>query len=160
MPVKAIPDGFRTITPHLVVKDGKAAVEFYKKAFGAEEVMCLPGPDGKGLMHGEVRIGDSIVMLAGEWPGCATQSPATVGGTTCTILIYTADVDAAFERATKAGATPVMPPMNMFWGDRYSQVKDPFGHVWSIATHVEDVEPADCMERMKKAFAEMGNCKS
>ena len=160
MAVKAIPDGFRSITPHIVVKDGAAAIEFYKKAFGAEEVMTIKGPDGKSLMHGEIRIGDSIVMLAGEWPGAATQSPESLGGTSTTVLIYTPGVDAAFERATKAGATPVMPPTDMFWGDRYSQVKDPFGHVWSIATHIEDVAPDECTKRMNDWFAKMGDgCK-
>ncbi len=154
--VKPIPDGFRSITPHLVVKDGRAAIEFYKKAFGAEEVMVIPGPDGSGVMHGEIRIGDSMVMLAEEWPGAPTQAPTTLNGTTGVLMIYCPNTDAAFERATKAGATPVMPPMDMFWGDRYSQVKDPFGHVWSIGTHIEDVAPDVCAERMKAAFANMG----
>ncbi|MBK8267655.1 MAG: VOC family protein [Planctomycetes bacterium] len=156
--VKAIPDGYHSVTPHLVVKDGRAALEFYKKAFGAEEIMVIPGPDGNSLMHGEVKIGDSMVMLAGEWPGAATQSPATLNGTTTAIMIYTQNTDALFDRAVKAGATAVMPPMDMFWGDRYSQVKDPFGHVWSIGTHIEDVAPEECAKRMKAAFADPNMC--
>lgn len=155
--VKAIPDGFRSITPHLVVKNGMQAIEFYKKAFGAEQVMVMPGPGG-GLMHGEVKIGDSIVMLADEWPGMHQKAPESLNGSTVVIGIYTSDCDALFNRATKAGATPVMPPTNMFWGDRYSQVKDPYGHVWSIATHVEDVSPDECGRRMQEAFSKPGAC--
>ncbi|HWL91919.1 MAG TPA: VOC family protein [Phycisphaerae bacterium] len=156
--VKAIPDGFSSITPHLVVKDGPAAIEFYKKAFGAEEIMRMPGPDGKGLMHGEIKIGNAMVMLAGEFPGAPTQAPTSLNGTTVAVMIYSTNTDAAFEKATKAGATPVMPPMDMFWGDRFAQVKDPFGHVWSIATHQEDVSPEECGKRMKEAFAGGGGC--
>lgn len=156
--VKAIPDGYHSVTPHIVVKDGRAALEFYKKAFGAEEMMVIPGPDGKGVMHGEVRIGNSVLMFAGEWPGAQTQAPATLKGTTAAIMIYSPDVDSAFNRAVQAGATVVMPPTNMFWGDRYSQVKDPEGHVWSIATHVEDVPPDECSRRMKEMFAQGGPC--
>ena len=157
--VNPIPPGFRTVTPHIVVKDGNAAIAFYKKAFGAEENCCMPGPDGKGVMHAEIKIGDSIVMLAQEWPmpGCP-QSPETLKGTSTCIHLYVDNADAAFDKAVKAGATPTMPPMNAFWGDRYGKVTDPFGHQWSIAQHVEDVSPEEMPKRMQEAFSQAGGC--
>ncbi|MFO0837342.1 MAG: VOC family protein [Phycisphaerae bacterium] len=142
-----IPEGYRTVTPHLVVKGGMKAIEFYKKAFGAEEIMRMPGPDGKSVMHAEVRIGDSMVMLADEFPDFGKKAPLP-NHTSCTIHLYVKDVDSAFKRAVDAGATAAMPPTNMFWGDRYGAVIDPFGHSWSLATHVEDVSPEECAKRM------------
>jgi PhnB protein len=141
--VKPIPDGFHTVTPHLTVRGGVAAIEFYKKAFGAEEMFRAPIPqDPSKVMHAQVRIGDSIVMLADEFPGC-NQSPASLGGSGMNVHLYVRDTDALFARAEKAGAKVIMPPMDMFWGDRYAVLEDPFGHRWSIATHQRDVSPED-----------------
>jgi uncharacterized glyoxalase superfamily protein PhnB len=154
MKAKPIPEGFHAVTPHLVCANAGKAIEFYKKAFGAEEVMRMPGPDGASVMHAEVRIGDSIVMICDEFPGMC-RSPASIGGTPVTLHLYVNDADAAFKRATSAGAEVVMPLENAFWGDRYGKLKDPFGHEWSIATHVEDVSPAECAQRAAAAFA---NC--
>lgn len=143
--VSPIPSGFHTITASLVVKDANAAIQFYKKAFGAEEVMCLRCPDG-GVMHAELKIGDSIFMLGGEWPdhGCKAPLPNHMSGG---LHVYVTDVDQSFKRAVDAGCTTLMPPSNMFWGDRYGKVLDPFGHQWGLATHVEDVSPEECARR-------------
>ncbi len=155
MPVKPIPDGFHTITPHLVIDGASKALEFYKQAFGAEEIRRMPGPDGKELMHAELRIGDSIIMLADEFPemGLPNRSPKALGNTSVTIHLYVNDVDAAVARAQKAGAKVTMPVSDMFWGDRYGQVTDPFGHLWSLATHVKDLTP----EQIAKAAASFGD---
>ena len=147
--VKPIPDGYGTLTPHLVVKDGRKAIEFYKKAFGAEERCAFPGPDGK-FMHGEVKVGNSILMLAAENPQMNARTPNTLGGTPVTLALYVTDCDKAFKRAVDAGAKPIMPPADMFWGDRYSMVTDPDGHSWSIATHVKDPSPQEMNEAMQK----------
>ena len=154
---RAVPEGFRTVTPHFPVRGASEAIAFYKKAFGAEEVMRMPGPDGKSIMHAEIKIGDSMIMVNDEYPapGCS-QSPATLKGSTVTIHLYVENVDASFDRAVKAGATPGMPPTDMFWGDRYSKVTDPYGHIWSIATHTKDVTPEECA---KAAEAWMKNMK-
>ena len=149
--VKAVPEGFRTITPSLVVRGGAQAIEFYKKAFGAEELVRMPGPDGKGVMHAELKIGDSIFFLGDESPQMASKSPQTLGGSTGALHLYVADVDASFKRAVSAGARVSMPVADMFWGDRYGKVTDPFGHEWGLGTHKEDVSPAD-MEKRAKAF--------
>lgn len=155
MPVKAIPDGYHTLTPTLVCKNAGAAMDFYKKAFGAEEIMRMPGPDGKSVMHGEMQIGSSRFMLSDEWPGCGTSSPQSANTTTATFYLYVENCDAAMDRAVKAGATIAMPLMDMFWGDRMGQVTDPFGHKWGIATHKVDLTP----EQIGKAAQEwMKNC--
>lgn len=147
-----IPSGFRTVTPHLVIDGCAKAIEFYKKAFGAEEILRMPAPDGKRLVHAEIRIGDSAVMLADEFPEWAPRrSPTALGQTSVTIHLYVPDADAVFKRAVDAGAAVVMPMNDAFWGDRYGQVADPFGHQWSIATHQHDPTP----EEMAKAMAEM-----
>ena len=153
MAVKPIPDGFRTITPHLIVNDAGKAIEFYKKAFGAEEIMRMPGPDGKSVMHAEVKIGDSRLMLASEMPGggCGA-SPTTLKGTPVTIHLYVENADSSFKRATDAGATVSMPLTDMFWGDRYGQIKDPFGHSWSIATHKQDLTPDQIAKNAAACF--------
>jgi len=160
MAVKPIPEGYRTVTPHVVVNDGRAAIEFYKKAFGAEEITAMPGPDGKSIMHAQLKIGDSMLMLGGEFPGsaerCGMASPVTAKVTTCAIHLYVENVDASFDRAVKAGATVVMPPMDAFWGDRYGQVKDPFGHLWTMGTHKQDLTPAQIMDNAKAAFGGCG----
>jgi uncharacterized glyoxalase superfamily protein PhnB len=141
-PVKPVPDGMHTVTPHLVCAGAAKAIEFYKKAFGATEIMRLSGKDGK-LMHAQVRIGDSSVMLVDENPEWQIQGPTALKGTPVTIHLYVKDADALFEAAVAAGAKALMPVQEMFWGDRYGLVQDPFGHNWSIATHVRDLTPEE-----------------
>jgi uncharacterized glyoxalase superfamily protein PhnB len=151
--VKPIPEGFHSVTPHLVVKGAAKAIGFYKKAFGAEEVVRMPAPDGERLMHAEIKIGDSFVMLADEFPEMGGgKSPEALGGSPVGLMIYVPDVDATFNQAVAAGAKVKMPPTDMFWGDRYSKVTDPFGHEWAIATHKEDLTPEQMSERAAKAF--------
>ncbi len=150
--VSPLPAGFHTVTPHLVIKGAGAAIDFYKKAFGAEEVMRMPGPDGQSVMHAELKIGDSIIFLADEFPGMPARSPKALGGTTVTITLYVVDADKVFNQAVAAGATPALPPTDMFWGDRYAKVLDPFGHDWAIATHKEDVPPDEMAKRAAAAF--------
>lgn len=144
MPVKPIPDGYHTLTPFLTVRDAARAIEFYKAAFGAQERGVMKGPDGK-IMHAELKIGDSIIMLSDEWPEYGALSPLSTGGAGMGLHIYIDGVDAAFDRAVKAGAEVEMPVMDQFWGDRYGKLKDPFGHRWSIATHTKDLS----MDEMK-----------
>jgi PhnB protein len=151
-PVKPIPDGFRTVTPHLIVKGAGKALDFYAQAFGAKEQVRMPAPDGS-IMHAQMQIGDSIVLLADENPEMGNRGPKTLGGTSVVLCIYVDDADALFARATKAGATVAMPMADMFWGDRYGQVTDPFGHLWSIATHKKDVTPDEMRKAMKEQFA-------
>lgn len=149
--VKAIPEGFHSVTPHLIVRGAAKAIDFYKKAFGAEEVMRMPGPDGKSLMHAELKIGNSHVMLCDEAPDWGAVSPQALNGSPVSIHLYVEDVDAVYDRATKAGAKPTMPITDMFWGDRFGKLTDPFGHHWSVATHKEDVPPEECMKRAATA---------
>lgn len=136
--VKPIPEGMHTVTPHLVCAGAADAIEFYKKAFGATELMRVPGPQGR-LMHAHIRIGDSSVMLVDEFPEWGSFGPKLLKGSSVTIHLYVENADASFERALAAGATVRMPLENTFWGDRYGVVTDPFGHNWSIATHIRDV---------------------
>ena len=152
-PVKKIPDGFHTITPHLTIQGAAKALDFYAKAFGAEELSRAPMPGTELLMHALIKIGDSLVMLNDEMPGPegCPRSPRSLGGTPVTIHIYSEDVDAAFDRAVQAGGKPLFPPQDCFWGDRYAVVGDPFGHNWSIATHIADPTP----EEMAKGAEEM-----
>lgn len=158
MAANPIPEGFHTITPHIIVKNGAKALDFYKNAFGAEEICRMPGPDGESIMHAEIKIGDSPLMLASEWVEQGAVSPETVGGTPVTIHLYVNDVDAAMKKAADAGCEVTMPPTDMFWGDRYGKLKDPFGHHWSIATHTEDLTPEQIGERAAKAFGGGGEC--
>ena len=153
--VRAIPEGYHTVTPHLVINGAEKAIEFYQKAFGAKPLGgVFRSPDGK-VAHAELQIGDSRIMLADEFPGTGADSaPQTLGGTTGHLFIYTDNVDRLFDQAVKAGATVSMPLMNQFWGDRYGQVKDPFGHVWAFGQHVEDIAPAEMERRGKEAFAQ------
>jgi uncharacterized glyoxalase superfamily protein PhnB len=151
---KAIPDGFNTLTPHLVVKGASRAIDFYKKAFAAEEIKRMPGPDGKSLIHAELKIGNSRLMLVDEFPEMNARGPETIGGTSVTIHMFVEDADAVFNRALGAGAQVRMPLADMFWGDRYGVVADPFGHLWSIATHQEDLTPEEMGKRMQDAFSE------
>jgi PhnB protein len=145
--VKYIPDGYHTLTPHLAVRDAAKAIDFYVKAFGAEELFRMPGPGG-AVIHAEVKIGDSIVMLGEECPEQGASSPQTIGGSPVSLHVYVKDVDAAFARAGQAGCMVTMPPTDMFWGDRYGKVQDPFGHQWSLATHKEDLSPEEMAKRM------------
>jgi PhnB protein len=153
--VKAVPDGFHTITPHLTVRDATHALEFYQKAFGAEVLHVAPAPGGK-VMHAAIKIGDSILMLNDEFPEYGGDpAPSTKGGTGVAIHIYLENVDAAFQRAVSAGAAVKMPLMDQFWGDRYGIVMDPFGHKWSLATHNRDMSPEEMQKEQEQAFAKM-----
>ncbi|GMV96552.1 MAG: VOC family protein [Phycisphaerae bacterium] len=155
--VKAIPDGYTAITPHLRIKGAAAAIEFYKKAFAAEELFRMPMPDGK-VGHAELRIGGAALMLADECPEVNMFGPGPQGSGV-TIHLYVEDADAVFARAVAAGATPTFPVTDMFWGDRYGKVRDPFGHDWSIATHKEDLSPEEMARRGQEAMARMGSGK-
>jgi PhnB protein len=158
------PEGYHTTTPYLALPagEGEAAIDFYKKAFNAEELSRMPGQDGKGIGHAEIRIGDSPLMMGEECPQMPTfKSPKTVQGTTVSVVLYVKDVDQAFKQAIDAGATAQMPPQDMFWGDRYGKLQDPFGHEWGMATHIEDVSPEEMKRRMDEMFkkmAEGGGC--
>ncbi|HEY3663092.1 MAG TPA: VOC family protein [Chthoniobacterales bacterium] len=145
-----IPAGMHTVTPHLICAGAAEAIEFYKEAFGAVEISCLPGPDGK-VMHASIQIGDSVIMLNEERAEWGAFGPKALKGSPVTIHLYVEDADAFFAQAVKAGAKVTMPLDDMFWGDRYGKVEDPFGHQWSIGTHVRDVTP----EEMQKAMQEM-----
>jgi uncharacterized glyoxalase superfamily protein PhnB len=145
---KTRPEGMHTVTPHLICDGAAEAIEFYKAAFGAVEFMRVPAPNGK-LMHASVRIGDSLIMLVDEAPDWNCLGPKSIGGSPVTIHLMVDDVDAVFAQAVKAGATEVMPPADQFWGDRYARVDDPFGHQWSIATHIKDLSPEEILEAAK-----------
>ncbi len=147
--VKPIPEGMHSVTPHLICAGAAEAIEFYKKAFGAVEASRLPGPGGK-IMHAQIRIGDSAIMLMDEQPEWGALGPRTLKGTPVTVHLYVEDADALVARAVKAGARVIMPVGDQFWGDRYGAVEDPFGHHWSIGTHVRDVTQAEMVEAMKK----------
>ena len=157
MPTKAkpIPQGFRSVTPYLTVNDAVSALDFYKRAFGAREVVRMDGPGGK-IGHAEIKIGDSMIMLGDEMPGSGCRSPLSLGGTTSGIMLYVENVDAVFNQAVSAGAQVEAPLADMFWGDRYGRLKDPFGHSWSVATHTEDVAPSEMSKRMQEVMAKSG----
>jgi PhnB protein len=147
---KPIPEGYHSLTPYLSIKGASSALSFYKKAFGAEEIYRLDMPDGR-VGHAELQIGDSKIMLADEMPEMAdavTKSPRTLGATTAGFHVYVADVDAQFKRAVEAGATVKRPVQDQFYGDRSGTVEDPFGHIWTLATHIEDVSPEEIKKRM------------
>jgi PhnB protein len=150
MKVKPIPDGMHRVTPHLIVKGAANAIEFYKKAFGAVEEVRLPGPNGR-LMHAVIRIFGDAVMLVDEMPEWGALSPKSLKGSPVTLHLYVEDVDAAVKRAVGAGAKVTMPVEDMFWGDRYGKIEDPFGHHWSLATHTREVS----LEEAKKAMEAM-----
>jgi PhnB protein len=154
MSVKPIPDGYHTLTPYLTVRDAMSAIEFYKQAFGAKERGVMKGPDGK-VMHAELMIGDSIIMLGDEMPEYGALSPQSSGGAGMGLHIYIDGVDAAFDRAVKAGARIDMPVSDQFWGDRYGKLTDPFGHKWSIATHTKDLSVDEMKKGMDEAMANM-----
>jgi PhnB protein len=149
MPVNPIPEGYHSVTPYLIIRGAAAAIEFYKKAFGATELFRFPGPDGK-IGHAEMQVGNSRIMLADEYPDMGYNGPQTIGGSPVALMIYLADIDAVFNRAVEAGATVKEPLQDKFYGDRIGTVVDPFGHRWHLATHQEDV-PMEEMERRAKA---------
>ena len=151
--VKPIPEGMHSLTPHIVCAGAADAIEFYKKAFNAREEGRMPGPDGK-LIHAMVRIGDSALMLVDEMPQHGALGPKSLKGSPVTIHLYVEDVDATVAQAVKAGAKVTMPIADMFWGDRYGKVRDPFGHEWSIATKIKDLTPAEMEAAQKAAFAQ------
>ena len=153
---KPIPDGHEGLIPHLVCSPCADALEFYEKAFGAEEVHRMPAPDGKRLMHAAMRIDGRFLFLADDFPeyaGGEHRSPKALGGTPVTIHRYVKDCDAAIERARKAGATVLMPAADMFWGDRYGLIKDPFGHNWAFATHIKDMTTEELRKAGEEAFS-------
>ena len=156
MSVKAIPEGYHTATPYLAVDDAAEALEYYKKAFGAKERGRMEAPDGK-IGHAEIQIGDSLVMLSDPFPQASTRTPKELGGTTASVFLYVENVDAFVQRAVDAGATVSMEVADQFWGDRFGTITDPFGHSWSVATHIEDVPPEEMAERAKTAMAAMSS---
>ena len=145
--VQAIPTGYAGVTPYLIIRDAARALDFYKKAFGAVELMRFPAPEGK-IGHAEIKIGNGVVMLADESPARGHKSPQTLGGTAVSLMFYVADVDAQFAKALAAGGTVVNPLQDQFYGDRSATITDPFGHTWTIATHTEDVSPEEMQRRM------------
>jgi len=147
MPVKPIPDGYHAVTPYLIVKGAAKAIEFYKHAFNATELLRMPGPDGR-IMHAEVKLGDSVVMLADEVPEMGYRAPGPDGGASVSLYLYVPDVDATVDRAVAAGARVTRPIADQMYGDRNGTLVDPFGHVWSVGTHKEDVSPEEMRRRM------------
>jgi PhnB protein len=156
MATKAIPEGYRTVSPYLAVEDAASAIDYYVSAFGAKEVVRMDAPGGK-IGHAELEVGDSRIMLSDPFPGASTQSPKQLGGTSASVFMYVEDVDAVVQRAVDAGATLTTEVADQFWGDRFGAITDPFGHVWSIATHVEDVPPEEMAARAEAAMAAMGS---
>ena len=151
---KPIPEGFHTMTPYLCIKDAAKAIDFYKRAFGAQEIMRMTAPGGK-IGHAELKIGDSILMISDEFDFGAVRSPQTLGGTASSVFMYVDDVDKVYNQAVSAGAKSTAPLKDEFWGDRFGSVTDPFGHVWSLATHKEDVAPEEMKRRSVEAMAKM-----
>jgi PhnB protein len=157
--VKPVPEGFHTATPTLVVRNAAQAIDFYKKVFGAEEIMRMPSPDGK-ISHAEIKIGDSIIFLSDEFPQQGGKSPQTLGGFTGGIYLYVPDVDDVFAKAIAAGGKTAMPVADMFWGDRHGNFLDPFGHSWGVSTHTEDLSEEEMGKRAQAFYAEMEQKKS
>ena len=156
MAMKPIPDGYYTATPYLIVKGAARALDFYKQAFGAEELMRFPMPDGK-VGHAEIKIGNSPIMLADEFPEMGHKSPESLGGSPVSIMLYVPDVDKTFAQALKAGGKELQPLKDQFYGDRSGTLTDPFGHVWTVSTHKEDVSPEEMDKRHKAMMAEKAN---
>jgi PhnB protein len=144
--VKPIPEGYHTVTPYLIIRDAASAIDFYKKAFNATELMRMPGPDGK-IGHAEIRIGDSPIMMADESVSMNAKSPQTLGGSPCFIMLYVENVDTLFAQAIAAGGTVLRPVENQFYGDRMGMLTDPFGYQWGLGTHIEDVAPDELARR-------------
>ena len=152
MAVKSVPDGYHTVTPYLIINGAAQALEFYKRAFGAAETVRMPDPKGR-IAHAEMKIGDSMIMLADEHHEMGHRGPRTLGGTSVSILLYVPDVDTVFDRAIKAGAKSQRPVADQFYGDRMGTLEDPFGHVWTIGTHIEDVSAEEMKRRMAALHA-------
>ncbi|MFQ5662494.1 MAG: VOC family protein [Terriglobia bacterium] len=153
--VKAVPKGFGTVNAYLAVGGGARALDFYRKAFNAKEISRMMYPDGQRLAHAEIKIGKTMVMLSDEAPEHGVRSPKSIGGTGVRLVLYVRNCDRVYKRALKAGATSVMEPVDMFWGDRWSEVTDPFGHRWPIATHKEDLTAEEIGKRAEAFFANM-----
>ena len=151
--VRPIPEGFHSLTPAITCKDAARAMAFYKKAFGATEIMSMPGPGGR-IMHAEMRIGDSVIFISDEFPGMSA-APSGAGPASFYLFLYTENVDDVFNRAVKEGCQPTMPLADMFWGDRYGKLTDPFGHHWGLAQHMEDVAPEEMARRSAEWTASM-----
>ncbi len=156
---KPIPQGFHTVTPSLVVRNAAQAIEFYKKALGAEELMRMSSPGGK-IGHAELKIGDSIIFITDENPEIGCKSPQTLGGSAGSLYLYVPDVDKAFQRAIDAGGKTIMPVADMFWGDRYGQFTDPYGHTWGLSTHVKDLSEQEIEKGAKDFYAQMAQRKT
>jgi PhnB protein len=156
MATKPIPEGYHTVSPYLAVEDAARAIEYYTRAFGAKEAVRMDAPGGK-IGHAELEIGDSRIMLSDPFPQASTKPPKELGGTSGSVFLYVEDVDATVKQAVDAGASVTMEVADQFWGDRFGTITDPFGHVWSIATHVEDVPPEEMAERAKNAMAQMSS---
>jgi PhnB protein len=156
MATQPIPEGYHTVSAYLAVEDAARAIEFYKQAFGAQELVRMDAPGGK-IGHAELGIGDSRIMLSDPFPQGSTRPPKELGGASAGLFMYVEDVDALVKQAVDAGATVTMEVADQFWGDRFGTITDPFGHIWSIATHVEDVPPEEMAERAKQAMAAMGS---
>ena len=154
---KAIPEGYQSVTPIFVFKDARKAIEFYKRAFGAQERFAMPGPDGKGLMHAEIRIGDSIIMMGEENPQHSCKSAETMNGSPVSFYVYLENVDEAFRIALEAGAETRMPVQDMFWGDRAGTVQDPFGYSWTMATHSKDLTMQEIQQGAQAFFCQAAN---
>jgi len=152
--VKKIPEGYHSITPALIVKNGDAAIEFYKKGFGAEERSRMKSPDGR-VAHAELKLGDSVFMLSDEYPEMKCQSPNSIGGSQVSMYVYVEDVDSIFDKAVTAGAKVLDPVKDQFWGDRHGRLEDPFGHLWSIATHKKDLSEEEMKSAAEAAFSQM-----
>jgi PhnB protein len=152
--VKKIPEGYHSITPALIVKNGDAAIEFYKKGFGAEERSRMKSPDGR-VAHAELKLGDSVFMLSDEYPEMKCHSPNSIGGSPVSMYVYVEDVDALFDKAVSAGAKVLDPVKDQFWGDRHGRLEDPFGHLWSIATHKKDLSEEEMKSAAEAAFSQM-----
>lgn len=152
--VKPIPKGMHTLAPHIICNGVRDAIKFYKKAFGAVEMFKMPTPDKKKLLHAEIRIGDSVVMLCDEFPEWGALGPISLKGSPVTLHLYVKNADAFVNRAVKAGAKVTMQVMDAFWGDRYGKIEDPFGHQWSIATHIRDVSPKEMERAAKEMFSQ------
>ena len=154
-----VPEGYSTLQPYLAVDDASAAIDFYQRAFGAKERGRQAGPGGS-IMHAELEIGDSVIMLSDPFPQASTKPPKELGGTSVSIMTYVDDTDAAYKQAIDAGATSLMEPDDMFWGDRLSSVQDPFGHSWTIATHIEDVSSEEMQRRAEEWTAQMAGAQA
>ncbi|HYG00503.1 MAG TPA: VOC family protein [Candidatus Saccharimonadales bacterium] len=153
--IKKIPDGYHAITPSLIVKDGIKAIDYYKKVFDAKDKGTMMTPDGKSIAHAELEIGDSKIMLSDEFPEMNCLSPASIGGSPISLYLYVEDVDKTFNLAVSEGASVLYPVADQFWGDRHGSIKDPFGHIWSISTHVKDLAEEEIKKAAAEAFSKM-----